>query len=108
MSEQVKQEDGQAVEPGLWTVAQAAQYRQVSTGWLYKQVAAGLAGEPPHEIVAVAPAPGGELGELFRHEFPAHVAVAVDGEGRLWLRTGGQMLQALPSGEYRRPVEVRP
>jgi len=42
MSEQVRQEDGQAVEPGLWTVAQAAQYLQISTVWLYKHAAAGL------------------------------------------------------------------
>jgi hypothetical protein len=56
----------------------------------------------PHEIVAVDQSPSGEARELFRHQVSSSLSGAVDAEGRLWLRVGPDLAQALPMGEYRR------
>lgn len=62
----------------------------------------GAAATLPQEIVAVDQAGNGEVRELFRYQVPTNMSAAVDDSGRLWMRTGFNLVQALPLGEYRR------
>jgi len=48
-----------------------------------------------------------ESREVFRYQVPVSMGAAVDGESRLWLRTGQKLLQALPLSQYCRHQEVR-
>ncbi|MFP2912738.1 hypothetical protein ACLESD_48570 [Pyxidicoccus sp. 3LFB2] len=43
----------------------------------------------------------GEGREVFRYQVAVSMGAAVDAEGRLWLRTGQKLLQALPTNQYR-------
>lgn len=56
----------------------------------------------PQEIVAIEQPAGGEARELFRYQEPVSLSAAVADDGRLWMRTGRNLVQALPMGDYRR------
>ncbi|GMU01942.1 hypothetical protein KH5H1_60620 [Corallococcus caeni] len=56
------------------------------------------AGTLPVEIVAVDSA---EKGELFRYEVSSSLSCSVDDSGRLWMRVGNNLVQALPLSDYR-------
>lgn len=62
--------------------------------------ASGSSGLPtmPQEIVAVDSA---EQGELFRYEVSSSLSCSVDDSGRLWMRLGNNLVQALTLPEYR-------
>ncbi|NMO22312.1 hypothetical protein HPC49_38000 [Pyxidicoccus fallax] len=65
------------------------------------RTAGGLA-TYPQEIVAIEQTSSGEARELFRYQEPVSLSAAVDEEGRVWLRTGLNLVQTLPMGDYRR------
>ncbi|MBJ6764026.1 hypothetical protein JGU66_24905 [Myxococcaceae bacterium JPH2] len=52
----------------------------------------------PVEIVGVDSA---ELGEVFRYEVASSLAASVDDDGRLWIRVGNKLVQALKLSQYR-------
>ena len=56
----------------------------------------------PQEIFAVDQGSNGDARELFRYQVPVSMGAAVDDDGRLWLRSGGKLVQALTTSEYRR------
>ncbi|RKH42332.1 hypothetical protein [Corallococcus sicarius] len=58
-------------------------------------------GALPQEIVAVDSA---EKGELFRYEVSSSLSCSVDNDNRLWMRTGNNLVQALPLADYRKVV----
>ncbi|RKH78711.1 hypothetical protein D7Y21_35245 [Corallococcus sp. AB045] len=62
--------------------------------------APGSSGLPtmPQEIIAVDTA---EKGELFRYEVSSSLSCSVDDSGRLWMRLGNNLVQALTLPEYR-------
>ncbi|MFB1481519.1 hypothetical protein [Corallococcus sp. RDP092CA] len=60
--------------------------------------APNVAGALPQEIVAVDSA---EQGELFRYEVSSSLSCSVDDSGRLWMRVGNNLVQALTLPEYR-------
>ncbi|HZI08791.1 MAG TPA: hypothetical protein VE153_00300 [Myxococcus sp.] len=62
----------------------------------------GAAPTLPQEIVAVDQAGNGDVRELFRYQVPTNMSAAVDDSGRLWMRAGFNLVQALPLSEYRR------
>ncbi|RKG71865.1 hypothetical protein D7W79_30335 [Corallococcus exercitus] len=57
-----------------------------------------VTGAMPQEIVAVDSA---EKGELFRYEVSSSLSCSVDDSGRLWMRVGNNLVQALPLSDYR-------
>lgn len=59
----------------------------------------------PVELFGVDQSTVGEGREVFRYQVSGSMGAAVDDEGRLWLRTGQKLLQALPTSEYRRRQE---
>jgi len=61
----------------------------------------GGAATVPLEIFGVDQTSSGEGREVFRYQVPVSMGAAVDGESRLWLRTGQKLLQALPISQYR-------
>jgi hypothetical protein len=74
---------------------------QVQTGLPNSSEFYLLTGQPgglPLEIVAVDSA---EKGELFRYEVSSSLSCAVDDSGRLWMRTGNNVVQTLPLNDYR-------
>lgn len=60
--------------------------------------APNVASALPQEIVAVDTA---EQGELFRYEVSSSLSCSVDDGGRLWMRVGNNLVQALTLAEYR-------
>lgn len=42
-----------------------------------------------------------EKGELFRYEVSSSLSCSVDDSGRLWMRVGNNLVQALQLSEYR-------
>lgn len=55
----------------------------------------------PVEIFGVDQSSTGEGRELFRYQVAVSMGAALDDEGRLWLRTGNKLLQALTPSQYR-------
>jgi hypothetical protein len=55
----------------------------------------------PMEIIALDQAPSGQARELYRYQVPVSMGAALDFDGRVWLRTGGKLAQALPTSQYR-------
>ncbi|MCP3145290.1 hypothetical protein [Pyxidicoccus xibeiensis] len=62
---------------------------------------AGGAATSPVEIFAADQSSSGEGREVFRFQVPVSLGAALDGDGRLWMRTGGKLMQALPTNQYR-------
>jgi hypothetical protein len=61
----------------------------------------GQSASLPVEIVGMDQSSSGEGREVFRYQVAVSMGAAVDGDGRLWLRTGGKFHQALPISQYR-------
>ncbi|QSQ25060.1 hypothetical protein JY651_09060 [Pyxidicoccus parkwayensis] len=62
----------------------------------------GSLGTLPAEIVAVDQSSAGEARELFRYQVVSSLGAGVDGEGRVWMRDGSDLVQLLSTSEYRR------
>ncbi|NBD09492.1 MULTISPECIES: hypothetical protein [Corallococcus] len=74
------------------------QLGQPTSPEFYLLNAPDVAGVLPQEIVAVD---ASEKGELFRYEVSSSLSCSVDDTGRLWMRVGKNLVQALPLSEYR-------
>ncbi|WP_223633590.1 hypothetical protein [Corallococcus sp. EGB] len=75
-----------------------AQLGQPTSPEFYLLAGSGQGGALPVEIVAVDTA---ENGELFRYEVSSSLSCSVDDSGRLWMRVGNNLVQALTLPEYR-------
>ncbi|MHA7631871.1 hypothetical protein [Corallococcus sp. M7] len=74
------------------------QLGQPTSPEFYLLTGPNVAGALPQEIVAVDSA---EKGELFRYEVSSSLSCSVDDSGRLWMRVGNNLVQALTLPEYR-------
>ncbi len=102
----IRNKDGKSVDAnGALQVLQVLPGRPPSTEVFLLTAPARRSGEPavlPQEIVAMDVSSTGDAREILRFEVATSLNAAVDDEGRLWMRTGFDLVQALSMGEYRR------
>ena len=97
----IANKDGKSVDAsGNLRVIQVQLGRATSSEF-YLLNGPAVAGALPLEIVAVDSA---EKGELFRYEVSSSLSCSVDNDNRLWMRTGNNLVQALPLADYRKVV----
>ncbi|QDE91397.1 hypothetical protein BHS06_21775 [Myxococcus xanthus] len=104
-SGQIRNRDNRSIDAnGALNVLQVLRRPGSPELFLLNAPARGLDGAPtlPNEIVAVDQTSGGEARELFRHQVVGSLGGAIDPEGRLWVRTGFDVVQTLPLSDYRR------
>lgn len=104
-SGQIRNRDNRSIDAnGALNVLQVLRRPNSPELFLLNAPARGLDGAPtlPNEIVAVDQTSGGEARELFRHQVVGSLGGAIDPEGRLWVRTGFDVVQTLPLSDYRR------
>jgi len=104
-SGQIRNRDKRSIDAnGALNVLQVLRRPNSPEFYLLNAPARGLDGYPtlPNEIVAVDQTAGGEARELFRHQVVGSLGGALDADGRLWIRTGFDLVQTLPLTDYRR------
>ncbi|GEL71602.1 hypothetical protein [Myxococcus virescens] len=104
-SGQIRNRDNRSIDAnGALNVLQVLRRPGSPELFLLNAPARGLDGAPtlPNEIVAVDQTSSGEARELFRHQVVDSLSGAIDPEGRLWVRTGFDVVQTLPLSDYRR------
>ncbi|ATB48898.1 hypothetical protein [Corallococcus macrosporus] len=104
-SGQIRNRDNRSIDAnGALNVLQVLRRPNSPELFLLNAPARGLDGAPtlPNEIVAVDQTSSGEARELFRHQVVGSLGGAIDPDGRLWVRTGFDVVLTLPLSDYRR------